>query len=481
MRGWIGYTNAYIEQYSLIWTQQVGTNIIVGTNYYVADVQYGNALGNASLAETNAWPFMPVDWRVIEVYEAIRERDVILSIGSEFPQAIDFYRSERANLVDAKEMIKGAIDIGKFADRSTWNASSNWHGLASIPILTATGALINAGMPTNWFEYTPWRELNGCGIGKGTIVTGWHTMALGSLATNYLSGVFTNTVTDSWGVSQAVTGTNGQLVAVIATNRNVMTGYTHLDYGWRDVTNLIREMTHTVHSLPLDYLGHRFSGEAFSPTNEPSADWLACDFGLDPHPPYPDFTEVTNMLSGAANWAGWGTSTNTETAAFDDDFYVWTAVDYRCTNDYDWLCANMGSWGYYATNIAVELRSSYKRLQFNQASITTLTFAAQWYIKPKADSLPAFPPTSGYGSAAVFDGMGIAPVETNFNLVSTTANWIYQGGGIRLASETLGYTNLTYLSTKLESVSSCGESKRYGFTSDGKLLVLDHRAGFRFK
>jgi len=105
-----------------------------------------------------------------------------------------------------------------------------------FPELTATGLCATVGAPTNWFEYTPFRDLDGVGVGKENVITSRWTIATTSIV------AVTITVTDSWGNSQTISGTNTEVVVSTATNGNIEAGFTHLDYGWLHVTSLFSKV-----------------------------------------------------------------------------------------------------------------------------------------------------------------------------------------------------------------------------------------------
>jgi hypothetical protein len=475
-RGWIGITNVYADAYDVVWTQAVGTNVYIGTNTYVTEIQYGNTIGlNTNLVATNDWSFMPVDWRSIEAYEACAEREEITGSGGAGPLPIHFMRSEQENLDSLKTWLKGIVDTGLYADTTALTTNGDWHALPSIIVLTDTEALDNAGMPTNWFDYTPTRDLNGCGIGKGMIVTGLHTMITSD--TNFLAlPVFTNTVVDSWGDSQDVTGTNGQVVDVVATNTSILTGYTHLDYGWVRVTNLFAELTMTIHTPlyedtpPAESTG-AIDWNATSPTNAIGLE--DCDEGVldntDPIVWADILTALAKDVTAGDFYDGMGRATN-GTSLVGFGVRAWS--HYTCLYDegfdLDDYCAEPSLFYYHPTNIHVEAYSSRKRLTLDLDAITNKTFNAQWYLFTTDWDVEIH--AVDYGT---YNGQGIAPAETNWNLVNESIVWLTDvTTNLYLGSDAIGHTNIADI-VGIAELTACGVTSNHGFQATSKKLVID--------
>ena len=153
------------------------------------------------------------------MYGAIVERvDVIDGTA---PDAPSFWRSNRARLIGWKEDIKSALDTGSYVDES-YSASSLYNSYFSdnqggvLPVLTVDRVCELAYLPTNYFDYTPYRCLNGL-------------------------GAFTNdtTVGHAYGWTNSSTADGGSYFSGSRATR-----YT-TDYGWQGLKDVIDEMVFT--------------------------------------------------------------------------------------------------------------------------------------------------------------------------------------------------------------------------------------------
>lgn len=472
MRGWVGETNQYAGFYDLIWTQQVTTNIsgvltnvnIIGTNTYPSELQYNDFGMSSSTLTTN--DYLPVDWRQIEAYEASYERDEWFDV-TWGPFALPFYRFERDNLINIKGWLRRIIELDVFVDRGNINASGNWHGAGSIQILNVTNCLNNVGLPTNWFEYTPWRELNGCGVGKGTLITSLHTIATSS------TNVVTNTVWDAWGDQQDIVGTNGQVVSVVATNLNILPGFTHLDYGWAGMTSVVAQITHTKHTVSTQ--GSSIDWISTTPTNDPPQSlYIDCNWsGYGGTIAVPNWSDATNLLEVTPQinqeWSTWGKETNgpnlgirvlSDTAKF--------CIGTNANSTWCGLRSTMNSS--WHTNQLIEVLSGLSRITADLDDYTNINPSVQWYTKPAA-----------YGT---FRGWGIVESNAVWNLVSTNLDLISDGGsGLLLASPPIGYTNIFDFHDLVEPtncIDNASDITKEGFTASGYTLIIDWTPKWRF-
>jgi len=160
-----------------------------------------------------------------------------------------WYRWERANLVAAKGFLKPRVS--SFVDRRT-AVSNQWDNAADITMWTVTGLCAYVSAPTNYFEWTPWRQLNGAGTNLPRVVDCSWTIT----TTN--TSVITQAVIDVWGGSRTISGTNGQVVTLPATNVNILSGFGVLDYTWKWYDEIINELVWTLHTASptnVDYYG----------------------------------------------------------------------------------------------------------------------------------------------------------------------------------------------------------------------------------
>ena len=114
----------------------------------------------------------------LDTWRAVRERAWIMGVA--YPVHV-IYRSgltvygdfnphggHRQNLVNCKGAISaftGFVDVAKSSVSSNWTLipPSSWQ-IAPPVIGTRTSLLAKAGAPTNWFDFTPYRQLDGNGI-----------------------------------------------------------------------------------------------------------------------------------------------------------------------------------------------------------------------------------------------------------------------------------------------------------------------------
>ena len=172
--------------------------------------------------DTNAWPSYDHPRqgkaRANNCYSASVERAIAADNSLEtLPQELVWYRFQRGNLVQLKFNFKKTInnetpsfpsddpfiDVSAFDTNETFDTyfSTN-QSEREFPLLTVEALYDLAGIPTNYFEYTPWRYLSGLGpftndttVGHGHGRTNAYT-ALGG--TNF-PGSRTNWYTTDYG------------------------------------------------------------------------------------------------------------------------------------------------------------------------------------------------------------------------------------------------------------------------------------------
>ena len=420
-RGEAGVTGVYATATTYITTNAVGE---VSTNTYFNQLQYGNNSGMGLGSFTTNLSFAVIDWRAIDLYNAWDERQEV--VGGSASPIVDFYRTERDNLFWLKFAIKDIIAQNKFVDRSLLTINGDFHGLPSLSVLTYTSALGNASMPTNWFDHTPWRQLSGCGIAY--------------------------------------------------TNADTLAGFSDLDYGWKHVTNLMAELTMTIHAPSYeDGLPAMDSGEidwfAVSPTNQIGAE--DCDEGVLDNTDPIVWGDITTALAKDATSGSWydGMGRNTNGSSLVT-FGVRAWSHYTCLYDegfdLDDYCAEPELFDWHPTNISVYADSSVKRLTLDLDAITNKTFDAQWYMFTTNWEVEV------HGvDYSTYDGQGIAPVETNYNLVSTSVVWLVDATtNLYLGSDIIGHTSISAFAGVSE-LSSCGDVSNLGFKATDKKLVID--------
>ena len=84
------------------------------------------------------------------------------------PETNQFWRYNRTNIVEAKSVAK--ILCGRFLDHGARESAGSWAeaansytGLVNVPKFNAISICEYAKLPTNFFDYTPWRGLSGLG------------------------------------------------------------------------------------------------------------------------------------------------------------------------------------------------------------------------------------------------------------------------------------------------------------------------------
>lgn len=172
---------------------------------------------------TNAWPAADFQragkLQATDVYNALMERAQAVSRGG-IVDSPAWYRSQRSLLVDWKSDLEDLVDdLNYIQTNKTFDGTNTFLELSPAWKLTVTGLLVTLEMPTNYFDYTPWRCLNG-------------------------SGPYTNDATDyatlghGYGWTNATTADGG----TVPTNR---TAWRTTDYGWQGMHDVLNEMVWT--------------------------------------------------------------------------------------------------------------------------------------------------------------------------------------------------------------------------------------------
>ena len=227
-----GVTNVTVNYYDIIYEQSF-TGIIYS-------VQIEETLTEIGLGVKTNLSLNIKDLRSWDTYNALKERgNVASTTNSEVPR---YYRHERTNLVEFKEFLVHIID--DFVDTNLVITNYlNVHG--KLPSYdTATQLLAWVSAPTNYLEYTPWRQLNGSGIAYGRVVTSSFVLVGTGTVTNEVYGYYGSG-------PYSVTGVAGSTASIADTNVDIEVGFTTLDYGWKFMDEICNELVWTTEPADL--------------------------------------------------------------------------------------------------------------------------------------------------------------------------------------------------------------------------------------
>ena len=237
-------------------TNEVG-GVVVTTNEYLVEIQPTNTWAGipdfgpaAGLTPTNV-TLWGKDVRAYEAFFAAIQRGLIRDAGSANEEGYRIYRNERDNLLEFKAFLSDGLSVAEddsWVDHTGGRYSGTWH--TNIFDASDSGNSDNQlwgrghvgwmnliGAPTNYLSYTPYRQLDGRGAGKQSVITNeWTIWAPGE------EGTVTQDVTDAWVNDVAITGVHGETITNTAENSEIQSGFTHLDYGWLHSTSAIALM-----------------------------------------------------------------------------------------------------------------------------------------------------------------------------------------------------------------------------------------------
>ena len=210
------------------------------------------------------------------------------------------YRQDN-NLVRLKRFWKNIINTINFSDGGRYtNPSADFltnaftQGDALPYLFTPAQACANAGIPTNWWEHTPWNNIGGWYDGQGHTVTSTFVMACSG------TNECTNSVVDYTGGAHDLVGTNQQVMTIVATNAGVLAGWHEGDYSYRHMQNAIRTISHVLYEAKENITSR--PGGTGTATNS----WLSAiasaetKSGSSPVSPAYDFLGIKNF--GLSPW-----------------------------------------------------------------------------------------------------------------------------------------------------------------------------------
>jgi len=189
----------------------------------------GNAYGQWTI--TNSWDYQRgTRIMVSNLVEACKERRLGYTVAAGdpmIPSAWTNCRITHDNLEDAKTHVAwiaqnwylNTNELSGGTYESYWNVNSNW------PYWTKSTICSNCLLPDNYFDYTPYRCLNGYGP---------------FASTNEDTNNVTITGTEGW--TNAYTAAGGTRFPT-----NTQTRWSTIDYGWHGLKKALNAMVHIVH------------------------------------------------------------------------------------------------------------------------------------------------------------------------------------------------------------------------------------------
>jgi hypothetical protein len=259
-------TNGVVE----IWTNTHPAFILEVTNQMWGVIEFGSPppgeIDNAS--RTNAI----LEIREIqqhEVFRSIRERlEFIFYQLNPYSFQITpphlyqnyYYRNQRDNLVAAKSILS-QLEVNEVDPLVLRyfisNTNADLAGLAPSEITTYTpiSLAVAAGAPSNFWYWTNYRDLDGGGVKYTTYTT--NTMVIWDGTTNAMATV---TNIDMWGWPHILSGSNGAVVTVVATNFNILEGFDSSHYTYKMFPAIMRKLGRVYGGTPTMIGGARTGG-----------------------------------------------------------------------------------------------------------------------------------------------------------------------------------------------------------------------------
>jgi hypothetical protein len=155
------------------------------------------------------------------------------------------WRDERIALRAIKDALRtteidGYMGHGLLANfyypTPTNGTPTNWTAYTEATLAAA------AGVPTNFFDYTPHRAADGSWTHYLRVMTNTFVLCQGTNATH----IATNSLVDSAGIEFMAVGTNGLVITRVATNINQQAGVSLGAYGWDGLRRVFGKLTTTV-------------------------------------------------------------------------------------------------------------------------------------------------------------------------------------------------------------------------------------------
>lgn len=225
-----------------------------------------------------------------DAYQAIEERWAMQWVfnkdegGSYSIDHPRFYRNAQENMTNnlgikdfiERRLLGSAFDFWVDRGEATNDLFDIYYtnGNTDIPYYNPTSILVAVGAPSNWFDYTPSRQLGGRGFGVGHTVTSTWTLSFSG------GGLSTNTVYDWGGNEWTITGTNGFTTNVVVTNDSIAAGFTTLDYGFKYVDSILNELVWSGVSAAIDaenIVSNSYGTNRWNSTGDSSNSWAEAE------------------------------------------------------------------------------------------------------------------------------------------------------------------------------------------------------------
>lgn len=386
----------------------ITTNLygVVATNDWIVHAQVNSNSWSGSY-DTNFSTQAVLQVKDLWSWDAVAslsERANVSATGPVLPYQGAFWRYEHTNLVQYKAWLTANIPafLNPKEDYEPW---------------TVTGLLDHVYAPTNWDQWTPWRQLNGAGEGYEREITNTFYIAV---VTNG-GPPYTNTVWDSWGNEHTISGAAGSTNVIIATNENILAGFTSLDYGWKYFDEIVNEL----HLVP-ETVAFGWTSGSYTSKNDYSwlaankTNWLAAKTSCEAASPLTSatanrlFSYTWGRKNATNRWDAFAEARKNvitiSTIATNYDHKACAVVypqlppESVTTNTYD----SMGTgWAYDSANI-VYTSAVFSGAATTSAVLGSITFPTPWVDEPATTAARGYLIDSsdikGYSDFAVTNG-----------------------------------------------------------------------------
>lgn len=363
------------------------------------------------------------------------------------PRVPNLMRLNRDNLVRAKRSLQSYVPL--FMDVAKHPTGLAFGVLFDAPssYYTESNLLTQANLPTNWFEWHPYRQESTI----GRIATGTYTLATSQ------TGLVTFALTTVHGYTTNVVGTNGQKVSVVSFSPYIMDGWQERDYGWRGFTSIVPRLRYVVASL---------SGASTQQT--------CFGFGFDQ-------TSTTGVLP-VANWnvaQGRALSNTTfSSAAAVPMMYAYAGLLTQTDS-------TSQAWAHFGATFRDYAGSAPSSAQVYDGTAQSVQHSARQLVVMAGDVDPTAtlydPPQSWHPiTENVFDAMGSGLVRSQYVIAAVATN-----NTMTNAPRSLAYGIATNGVTWPAAPTDANGSRLRGWSTVDAVLIIDflngHTNSFRYR